>query len=77
LPEGDSPIIPYILGSNDRSVAVAELLQADGFDVRAIRPPTVPEGTARLRISINANLTEAILDRFADTLEQTTCKVSS
>lgn len=77
LPDSDSPIVPYILGENDRAVAVAELMQADGFDVRAIRPPTVPAGTARLRISLNANLNETILNRFADCLKKAICKVSS
>jgi 8-amino-7-oxononanoate synthase len=42
---GDSPIIPIIIGENERAVAVARELQAAGFDVRAIRPPTVPAGT--------------------------------
>ena len=42
--DGDSPIIPVIIGENDRAVAVARELQAAGFDVRAIRPPTVPRG---------------------------------
>jgi 8-amino-7-oxononanoate synthase len=65
---GDSQIIPVILGSNERAVAVAEKLQCDGFDVRAIRPPTVPEGSARLRLSINVNLSETILDQFVDAL---------
>lgn len=76
MPESDSPIIPYVLGENRRAIAVAERLQAEGFDVRAIRPPTVPPGTARLRISINTNLTEEILDRFATALEAA-CKASS
>ena len=47
------------IGDNERAVAVADALQADGFDVRAIRPPTVPPGTARLRVSVNAGLTDA------------------
>ena len=42
--------------------------QAEGFDVRAIRPPSVPEGTARLRVSINAGISEDVIDRFADAL---------
>jgi len=54
MAESDSPIVPFILGENQRAVAVAERLQAEGFDVRAIRPPTVPPGTARLRVSLSA-----------------------
>jgi 8-amino-7-oxononanoate synthase len=62
---GTSQILPLILGSNDRAVEAANELQRHGFDVRAIRPPTVPPGTARLRISVNANLSEEVLDRFS------------
>ena len=53
-----SQIVPIVIGDNDRAVAVARALQADGFDVRAIRPPTVPPGTARLRVSVNAALSD-------------------
>jgi 8-amino-7-oxononanoate synthase len=67
--EGDSPVIPVIIGENDRTVAVARELQADGFDVRAIRPPTVAPGTARLRIAVNQGLSEEVLDRFVTALE--------
>jgi len=65
---GDSPIIPIIIGENERAVAVARELQAESFDVRAIRPPTVPAGTARLRITVNQELSEQVLDRFATAL---------
>ena len=70
---GDSHIVPVVLGSNERALAVAEKLQREGFDVRAIRPPTVPDGSARLRISVNVSLSEAILDRFSELL----CAASS
>ena len=65
---GDSPIIPIIIGGNERAVAIARELQAAGFDVRAIRPPTVPAGTARLRVTVNQGLSEEVLDRFVEAL---------
>jgi 8-amino-7-oxononanoate synthase len=68
VPPGTSHIIPVLLGENQRAVGVALALQAQGFDVRAIRPPTVPPGTARLRIAVNVGLTDAIVDRFAAAL---------
>jgi len=67
-PAGLSQIVPVILGDNDRALNVAQALQSQGFDVRAIRPPTVAPGTARLRLSVNVNLTEATLDRFVAAL---------
>jgi 8-amino-7-oxononanoate synthase len=57
----DSQIVPVVLGSNDAAVTFAEFLRAKGFGVRAIRPPTVPEGTARLRVSLTSKLSEDIL----------------
>jgi 8-amino-7-oxononanoate synthase len=63
-----SQIIPVILGSDARVVQVASALQQAGFDVRAIRPPSVPEGSARLRLSLNCDLDETILKNFADHL---------
>jgi len=69
---GDSPIIPIIVGENERAVAVARELQEAGFDVRAIRPPTVPAGTARLRVTVNQGLSEELLDRFVGVLAAAT-----
>jgi 8-amino-7-oxononanoate synthase len=63
-----SQIIPVMIGENFKALAVAAALRKSGFDVRAIRPPTVPEGTARLRIPVNAGLTEEILRNFASAL---------
>jgi 8-amino-7-oxononanoate synthase len=73
-----SHIIPVLLGENERAKSVAAELQHEGFDVRAIRPPAVPAGTARLRISVNSLLTDALLQRFTDTLQKvTSCFVVS
>ena len=69
-----SHIVPIILGADERAVSAAKRLQAAGFDVRAVRPPTVPEGTARLRISLTLNVTETqasdMIDALADTLAE-------
>jgi 8-amino-7-oxononanoate synthase len=65
---GFSQIIPIVLGDNDRALAAADALAARGFDVRAIRPPSVAPGTARLRVSVNQSLSEETIDRFASAL---------
>ncbi len=65
----ESQIVPVVLGENERAVAVAEQLRARGFGVRAIRPPTVPPGTARLRLSVTARHTEAALRELAAAIE--------
>lgn len=52
-----SQILPLIIGEDARTMEIAEALQASGFDVRGIRPPTVPSGTSRLRISLTLNAT--------------------
>ncbi len=60
-----SQILPLILHEDARTMAVASALQAKGFDVRGIRPPTVPQGTSRLRISLTLNATRADVDALA------------
>jgi len=73
----DGPLVPVIVGENRRAVETAEALQARGLDVRAVRPPTVPEGTARLRISIHADHTEAQIDALGDELAEALGEVVS
>jgi len=63
-------IIPVILGDDVRTTAAAAALQARGFDVRGIRPPTVPVGTSRLRVSVTLNVDEAIVGQLADAIEE-------
>lgn len=63
-----SAIMPLILGDDNQTMAVAAMLQQAGFDVRGIRPPTVPAGTARLRLSITLNVNEPDIDALADAL---------
>lgn len=53
-----SHIMPIHIGEDRAAVAVAARLRAGGFDVRAIRPPTVPMGTARLRVALTLNVDE-------------------
>ena len=67
---GTEYVIPVILGDDEHAVAVATQLQARRFDVRAIRPPTVPAGTARLRVSIHADHTPAEIDELATLLRE-------
>src|SRR3546814_18906666 len=57
-----SQILPLILGDDATTMRVAGALQANGLDVRGIRPPPVPAGTARLRISITLNDADAATD---------------
>lgn len=57
IPAGIGPIVPVILGSPERALAASAHLEAAGYLVAAIRPPTVPQGTSRLRITVTAACT--------------------
>jgi 8-amino-7-oxononanoate synthase len=61
-------IQPLLIGPNDQALAVMEGLRARGIWVPAIRPPTVPEGTARLRIALSAAHSEADVDQLIEGL---------
>lgn len=56
LARSESQIVPVLLGENSRAVEYADALEKSGFAVRAIRPPTVPAGAARLRLSLTCAL---------------------
>ena len=67
----NSQIMPVMIGDDKRTMAIAQTLQSQGYDIRGIRPPTVPRGTSRLRISITLNTSRAIISAlFADLADQ-------
>lgn len=61
-----SPIVPLRVGENDAVVSLQEALLAEGFHCRAVRPPTVPQGTARLRVTVRSPVADQDLLRFAE-----------
>ncbi|MFV0798039.1 8-amino-7-oxononanoate synthase [Brucella sp. MAB-22] len=67
-PGSGTQILPLIIGDADRTLRIAHRMQAEGFDIRAIRPPTVPAGTARLRITITLNVDEPTIARMFEHL---------
>jgi 8-amino-7-oxononanoate synthase len=68
LPPAESAVVPIVLGEADAALAAAADLDAKGFLAVAIRPPTVPAGTARLRLAFSAGHTEAMVDALAEAL---------
>jgi 8-amino-7-oxononanoate synthase len=64
-PEHRSPIIPVVIGEEADTVAASSALQSEGLWVPAIRPPTVPVGTSRLRVTLSAAHTDEQVDRLA------------
>jgi 8-amino-7-oxononanoate synthase len=66
LPEAQSAIVPMVIGDARAALEASRQLENDGFLVVAIRPPTVPEGTARLRITFTAAHSDADVARLAD-----------
>jgi len=65
LPAAKSAIVPVIIGEAAEALAASEALEAQGYLVTAIRPPTVPAGTARLRVTFNAGHTAEQVDHLA------------
>lgn len=69
LMDSTTPIQPMVLGSAEAALSASTKLAAAGFRVTAIRPPTVPQGTARLRITLSAAHSESEIDRLLSALE--------
>lgn len=67
---GTTQILPVIIGDDARTMRIAASLQRQGFDIRGIRPPTVPQGTARLRISITRNVSMGDIGALAESLDR-------
>lgn len=65
LPEAESAIVPLVLGDEGRALDAARMLEERGFHVTAMRPPTVPKGTSRLRFTFSAVHQESEVDALA------------
>jgi len=63
---GNTQIIPIIIGENDKTIKIAQELQSKGFFILPVRPPTVPVNTSRLRLSLTSDITinefKAVID---------------
>ncbi len=66
LPEAQSPIVPVVIGEETAALATQRTLEKEGFLAIAIRPPTVPAGTSRLRFAFTAAHPEKEIERLAD-----------
>ena len=75
LMDSDTPIQPILIGDDGAALALSRALAAHGVLVSAIRPPTVPEGQARLRVTLSAAHREADVDRLLGALEDHPCRV--
>jgi 8-amino-7-oxononanoate synthase len=70
LPHAQSAIVPVIIGAADHALRLSEALRGDGYIVHAIRPPTVPDGTARLRLTFSASHSDNDVDALAQCLQR-------
>jgi 8-amino-7-oxononanoate synthase len=70
LMDSRTPIQPLVVGTSERALAIAAKLEAEGFYIPAIRPPTVPEGKARLRVTLTALHSESDVERLLAALSK-------
>lgn len=73
LMESMTPIQPIVIGDDKHAMAIGQALEAKGFLLGVIRPPTVPEGSARLRVTLSANHTEQDIQQLLAALEAVIC----
>ena len=73
LGESETAIQPLIIGDANQALSLANQLRAQGLWVTAIRPPTVPKGTARLRITLTAAHQQEDIDQLCNALEKGLC----
>jgi 8-amino-7-oxononanoate synthase len=76
LPEALSPIVPVVVGEAQAALEASRVLEEEGYLVVAIRPPTVPAGTARLRLTFTAAHPDADIERLADLIRTRVLAVS-
>ncbi len=69
VPAGDAPIVPVVMGKADVAIGASKSLEDAGIRVGAIRPPTVPKGESRLRISLKVGMSQGIKDKIVETLK--------
>lgn len=70
LMDSPTPIQPIMIGESDKAMQISKALENDGIFISAIRPPTVPQGSARLRVTLSASHTEQQVERLLQSLEK-------
>ncbi|MAY42710.1 MULTISPECIES: 8-amino-7-oxononanoate synthase [unclassified Neptuniibacter] len=70
LMDSPTPIQPIMIGESDKAMQISKALEDDGIFISAIRPPTVPHGSARLRVTLSASHTEQQVERLLQSLEK-------
>jgi 8-amino-7-oxononanoate synthase len=70
-PVGHGHVVPWVIGDSREAVRIATSLRDQGFEVQAIRPPTVPRGTARIRLAASARQTPADVDALLEAIRKT------
>ncbi len=77
IPEPESPIVPIVIGSEKKLISISRSLENKGFLVGAIRPPTVPDGTSRLRITFSATHTKKQIVSLAKNIKELSFRKSN